>query len=285
MAVNLALKYSSNVDEVIKLGALSNSAVNNDYDFVGVQTVKVYSFDTAPMHDYKAEGTSRYGTPEELQDNIQEMTMRMKRSFTFTIDKTYAVDTPEGVRNAGQALRRQIDRIIIPELDKYRFKEISKHAKHISTGTVTKTNAYQLFLEANEKIDEDEIPLTGRVAYVTPAYYNLLKLSPEFIKKGDLSQTMLVNGQIGEVDGVKIVKVVSSRLPEKCSFIIAHSMATVAPVKLEEYKIHTDPPGIAGNLVEGLLYYDAFILKNKKCAIAVHFTETVEPKPEEDETE
>lgn len=44
-------------------------------------------------------------------------------------------------------------------------------------------------------------------------------------------------------------------------------MATVAPTKLEEYKVHQDPPGISGELVEGRIVYDAFVLDNKKMAI------------------
>lgn len=45
--VNYATKYSNTVDEIIKAGALSDSAVNNDYEFTGAQTVKVYSMGTA----------------------------------------------------------------------------------------------------------------------------------------------------------------------------------------------------------------------------------------------
>lgn len=49
--------------------------------------------------------------------------------------------------------------------------------------------------------------------------------------------------------------------------MITHPVATVAPTKLEEYKIHQDPPGISGELVEGRIVYDAFVLDNKKMAI------------------
>ena len=42
-----------------------------------------------------------------------------------------------------------------------------------------------------------------------------------------------------------------------------------APVKLTEYKIHTDAPGISGWLVEGRIRYDAFVLDQKKPAIGV----------------
>jgi hypothetical protein len=53
-----------------------------------------------------------------------------------------------------------------------------------------------------------------------------------------------------------------------CLFsILAHPVATVAPVKLEDYRIHADPPGISGSLVEGRICYDAFVLDNKKGAI------------------
>lgn len=49
--------------------------------------------------------------------------------------------------------------------------------------------------------------------------------------------------------------------------MLAHPCACVAPTKLEDYKIHADPPGISGSLVEGRICYDAFLLDNKLKAI------------------
>lgn len=46
----------------------------------------------------------------------------------------------------------------------------------------------------------------------------------------------------------------------------------MAPIKLADYKIHDNPPGINGWLVEGRVIYDAFVLNNKKGAIYVHKT-------------
>ena len=51
MAINYADKYSAKIDERFKTGALTAPAINNDYDFTGVQTVKVYSIPTAGMND------------------------------------------------------------------------------------------------------------------------------------------------------------------------------------------------------------------------------------------
>lgn len=271
--VNLATKYSSKVDEVIINGALSAPSVNQEYDFIGAKTVKVYSFDPVAMNDYTRSGTNRYGTPEELPDDVQELTLSQDRSFTFTIDKGNKIDTPEGVRAAAKALRRQVDLVIQPEVDKYRFTEIAKNAGHkfYATTAVTASTAYAAFLEANEAIDEADIPSTGRVCNCSPVFLNLIKQDPNFIKSGDLSQNMLVRGQVGEIDGVAIVKVASNRLPAGLLFEITHKAACTAPVKLEEYKIHEDPPGISGQLCEGRIYYDAFILNKKKDMISAYY--------------
>lgn len=274
--VNLATKYSDKIDEAIINGALSAPSVNNEYDFVGAQTVKVYSFDPVAMNDYTRSGTNRYGTPTELEDSLQEMTMTQDRSFTFTIDKGNKIDTPEGVREAGKALARQIELVIRPEIDKYRFTKIADNAGHVfvETNAVSASNAYSIFLAANEAIDESDIPAVGRVANVSPKFLNYLKQDSNFIKACDLAQGMLIKGQVGEVDGVAIVKVASSRLPAGLIFEITHKAACVAPVKLNEYKIHQDPPGINGQLVEGRIYYDAFVLGKKKNMISAVYGDT-----------
>lgn len=116
MAVNYAAKYSQQVDERFKLGALTSSLVNYAFEWLGVSTVKVYSMPTAAMGDYTTEGASRYGTPEELGNEVQEMTLAKDRAFTFTIDKKSEDDTM-GTMEAGAALRRQIDEVVIPEID------------------------------------------------------------------------------------------------------------------------------------------------------------------------
>lgn len=274
--VNLATKYSGKIDETIINGALSASSVNNDYDFIGAKTVKVYSFDPVAMNNYTRSGTNRYGTPEELPDNLQELTLTQDRSFTFTIDKGNKIDTPEGVRDAAAALRRQIELVIQPEIDKYRFTKIAEEANHkfYDTTGISAATAYEMFLKANEAIDEADIPSSGRICNASPKFVNLIKQDDAFIKSGDLSQQMLISGQIGELDGVAIVKVASSRLPAGCLFEITHPAACVAPIKLEEYKIHQDPPGISGQLAEGRIYYDAFILNKKKDMISVVYGNT-----------
>jgi len=273
MAVNLTVRFSGKVDEVINNGALSTPSINKDYDFVGAKTVKVYAFGTVPLNDYNRTGSNRYGTPQELQDTVQEMTMTQDKSFTFTIDKGNATDTEPGVREAGKQLRRETDLEIIPALDLYRFTKIAVGAGHkfYATTALTTSTAYAAFLDANQAIDDEDVPATGRICNASPAFLNLIKQDKNFIKAGDLSQRTLFTGQVGEIDGVAIIKVPAKRLPAGLLFEITHPMACTAPVKINEYKLHQDPPGLSGMLAEGRVYHDAFILGNKARMIAAYY--------------
>mgnify|MGYP000894727375 CR=1 FL=1 len=274
MAVNLASKYSKNVDERFKLKSLTESAVNREYEWQGVKTINIYSIPTVTMGNYTRSGTNRYGTPAELDNEVQEMTLTRDRSFTFTIDKANKEETM-GVMEAGKALARQQDEVIVPEIDTYRFTTISAAAianGHVTTAAVDKATAYEAVLTGTEKLDDKKVPQGGRLLYVTPGFYNLIKLSPDFIKSTDIAQNMLIKGQVGELDGMRVIKAPTSYFPANHSFIIAHPVATVAAEKLAEYKIHDNPPGINGKLVEGRIYYDAFVLNNKVDSLYVHKT-------------
>ncbi|PKR86102.1 phage major capsid protein [Heyndrickxia camelliae] len=276
MAVNLAAKYESKVDERFKLKSLTEVAVNHDYNWAGVDTINVYSIPTVGMNDYVKSGTNRYGTAAELDNSLQTMKLTRDRSFTFTIDRGNYQDT-QMVMQAGKALARQIDEVIVPEIDKYRIATISAAAAangNVEIGDVDKTNAYEAVLNGSEVLDENKAPQGGRLLYVTPGFYNLIKLDPSFIKSTEIAQKMLVNGQVGELDGMKVIKVPSSYFPANTPFIICHPIATVAANKLEDYKTHDNPPGINGWLVEGRKRYDAFVLNNKADALFVHQTTT-----------
>lgn len=271
MAINYADKYSPQVDERFKLGSLTTALVNNAYDWLGVATVKVYSVPTAEMNDYTLTGSNRYGTPAELNNEVQEMTLAKDRSFTFTIDKKSEDDTM-GVMAAGAALARQIDEVIIPEIDTYRISKLvagAPTANVIKDIAVTKANAYEKFLSVQEILDNKKVPTGGRICMCTPGYYNMLKLDEAFTKKGDMATKIAINGLVGEVDGVYIVKAPKSYFPENVNFLITNPIVMPAPIKLTEYKIHDDAPGISGHLVEGRVRYDAFVLDQKKDAIGV----------------
>lgn len=266
MAINFAEKYSPKVDELFSRESITNIGFNNDYDWNGVKTVHVYSIPTVPLDDYTRSGMSRFGTPGELQDNTQEMTLTQDKGFTFTIDRGNNIDQM-GVKGAAQALAREIRDVVVPHIDTYRLATLAANAGQSSVDTIDQTNAYDAFLDGMAYMGDNLVPEGGRIAFISYDYYKKIKLDPSFVKQGDMSQRITINGQIGAIDGTPLIVAPSSRLPSDTNFMIVHPVAGIAPMKLVEYRTHVDPPGISGTLVEGRLYFDAFVLDNKKDAI------------------
>lgn len=266
MAINLAEKYSAKVDERFKLGSIITGLTNQDYDWDGVNSIKVYSINTVATGAYTRSGANRYGTPAELQDTVTPYTITQDRAFTFTIDKGNDMEQL-GVKNAGKALAREIDEVLIPEHDKYVLGKMVAGAGNTFVKPITKSNAYEAILEANEALSEDLVPQTGRIIVAPYSFLTKIKQDPSFVKQADLGQAIALNGQVGTVDGAPLVLAPATYFPTDVELLVVHPVATVAPVKLNEYKLHLDPPGISGALVEGRTIYDAFVLANKADAI------------------
>ena len=274
---NLASKYAKKVDERFTRESQAVLALKNDYAFTGVRTVNVYSIPTVAMSDYSRSGDHRYGTPSDLTRNVQTMSLNRDRAFTFIIDKGDKTQS-QMVMDAGKALSRQLQEVWVPEFDAYVFRKLAAEATargNFSSEAVTKDNAYEMFLHAMEALGDKSVPDKGRVAFCSYRFANLLKQDPAFVKCGDASQELLKKGVIGEVDGCRIVKVPSSRLPSGCAFLLVHPSAAVGPKQLEDYKTHDNPPGISGWLVEGRVVYDCFVLEEKGDAIWYHGDQAV----------
>jgi len=276
MAIQLVTQFLPYVDEIFTTESKKSILTNSDLDWTGAHTVKVYKVSTSSMNDYNRNPTtgftgSRYGQIHDLDATTQEFTLRNDRSFTFAIDK---LDTDETARQlqAGTALARQLREVVVPEVDTYVYSEMCEGAGHKPAAkALTATSIYTDIIEANVILDNSEVPETGRIIVVTPDIYVLLKKCKDIMMETDIANDMRLKGVVGILDGASVIKVPSNRLPDKFGFMIAHPVATVAPTKLEDYKIHEDPPGISGSLVEGRICYDAFILENK--AVAIYYQE------------
>ena len=270
MAIQLATKFLPYVDEIFTTESKKSILTNNDFDWSGAHTVKVYKVTTALMNDYNRNGEnkgSRYGNVQSLNATTEEFMLKKDRSFTFEIDKLDEEETASQLE-AGKALARQLREVVIPEVDKYIYGVMTENAGNKPDAIeLNEENIYSNIIKANAELDESEAPETGRILIVTPTTYLLMKRCPEIEMVTEIGNDMRIRGVIAMIDGCSVIKVPSNRLPENFGFMIAHPVATVAPTKLEDYTTHNNPPGISGSLVEGRICYDAFVLDNKAKAI------------------
>jgi len=271
LSIELVTKFQPYVDEQFKNESKRDLLTNQDFDWTGAHTIKIYKVTTSTMNDYDRSGTgenwSRYGAIEALSATTQEMTLTRDRSFTFAIDRLDNDETAQQLA-AASALARQTREVVIPEVDAYTYGVMCANAGHKPAAVaLTPESIYAEILTASEALDDSEVPEINRVLLVTPATYALLKKSPDITLDSDVGQEQRLRGVIAMLDGASVVKVPAIRLPADFGFMMAHPSACVAPVKLEDYSIHDNPPGISGSLVEGRICYDAFVLDNKVKAI------------------
>lgn len=271
MAVNLVTKYTSHVDEMFTTESKKSLLTNDDFEWTGAHTIKAHKVNTVDMTDYDRAGTgenaSRFGALGTVGNTLEEFTLKKDRSFTFVIDKADKDETG-GVLSGATALARQQREVIIPEVDTYTYGVMATSAgTKITDVTLTNANIYDEIIKGTEKLDDNDVPDTGRTLVVVPEVYRMMKKCPDLTLDCDISAEQRLKGVISMVDGMDVIKVPAKRMPAKAGFMIAHPVATVAPTKLEDYRVHQDPPGISGELVEGRIIYDAFVLDNKKMAI------------------
>lgn len=279
MSIELVTKFAPKTDEMFMAESKRSLLTNSDYDWTGARTVKVWKISTVPLNDYSRTGRvadedtaamlSRYGDITDLNAAAEEMLLKKDRSFIFNVDKLDQDETA-GQLAAASALARELRERVIPEVDTYTYGVMVTNAgTKADVAELTKDNIADCILDGSEAMDNAEVPDTERVLVVTPDTYKVLKKAVEF-DKTDIGADMRLRGVIAMMDGMAVVRVPASRLPAGFGFMIAHPSATVAPVKLEDYGIHSDTVLSSGDIVTGRVAYDAFVLENKVKGIYYH---------------
>ena len=274
MAQNYAAKYQKTIDEVFRINSVTDIAINKGIrlDFEGVNTVTIYGVATVAETGYVRSGSNRFGSLLELDTTKQSFVLSQDRAFTYSIDRGNYEDSMM-VTEAGSTLQREIEVVCVPNTDIYRLAAMTTYANsnsQVTTVALTSSNVYVQFLARQQTLDDAKVPADGRIAFVTPATYALLKQDSNFIKASNAAQEMLQKGVVGDVDGVTIVKVPTTYLAANSGFLVVHKSVLVAPHKFDTFRILKEVQGIDGWVVEGRRYFDAFIPTNHGIALALH---------------
>lgn len=276
MAQNYAATYQKTIDEVFSIKSKTTGIINKGItlNYLGVNAVSIYGVGTVAEGNYVRSGSNRFGALAELDTTKQTFTLSQDKSFTYSIDRGNYEDSMM-VTEAGSTLKRQIAKVCVPNTDIYRLTTLEAYAVANSqtatnTGTTTTSStAFTKILDMQGILDNLFVPEEGRVLFVTPAVLSFLKLDANFTKASDIAVKNLIAGQVGEVDGVAIVKVPVSYVPSKTEYILVHEEVLVAPHKFDTYRILKEVQGVDGWVVEGRRYYDAFVPQNRGKALVV----------------
>ena len=273
MAVNYATKYATKIAEAFSKPSVTADDCGNEYTWLDPKsrTIKVGSVNTVPETPYQRSGDSRFGTTYDIGDTLQEMTCEQCPAFSFTIDALDESDRAIEV-SAARALRRQLEQVTTPNMDKHRLKKWVMGANCLikDATAASKANIGGMILDLNAAMTDALVPLEGRTIYIPTSNYKLLKQDPAWLGVDTLAKETLTRGVVGQYDGCRVKSIPSSYLPSGVYFLIKYKNATVDPVKLAQYDVLKKVKGYSGPVVQGVTYYDSFVLGAKGDGVAVY---------------
>ena len=269
--INVASLYEKKLEERFSIGSKTNAFAGKKYDFIGAKSIEIITADRVDLVDYTRSGQNRFGTIYELGDTKQTLTMTRDRAFTFSIDKANASDQ-FNVKQANARLKDHWDNVVTPEVDKWRLAKWAA-GNGLSTGktiltnatpaALSKSNILEAIFNASAAMSDELVPTTNRVLFIGELDFVKFQLADQVVGGAQLNKQAVAQGYKGTIDGIQIVTVPSSYMPAKTGFIMKWKGATVDPIKLKTLRVQRTPLGIDGDVVEGHIYYDAFVLDAK----------------------
>lgn len=269
MALDYTTKYASQIAERFKKGSITNSAAGNEYDFTGARSVKIYSMVTAALVDYQRSG-ARFGSVTDLEYTTQEMLCTQAKAFTKHLE---ALDNSDiAVESAaGKFLRMELDEVVTPTMDKYRLKKWTMGAGTLKqmSAAPTKSTIVGDIMDLKGLMGDNLVPDSNLTLYIANKYYIMLKQADAVVQLEGMGTSAVEKGVVGTFDGMKVVPTPSSWLPGGVYFLIKAKGTTADPVKLAQYDVIQKSVGYSGPVVQGLAYYDSFVIGAKSVGIGV----------------
>ena len=253
---------------------------------------------------------ARYGNTYEVEDTIQTMELKQDKAVSLSVDK--GNNTEEMlIKNAGKVMNLEMRERFIPMFDKLciakwsgffgnsatapSWKDLVQVAKG-GTAVINKSNIVTAISDGITAIRNENTDVDDAYCYIGETEFANLLMADEFIHYANATYTPrnIEKGVMGKIRGLQVVPVPDSYLLQSVvvsdvttavnnpfltkdlHFIIVKKSAVLAPTKIKDMKVHSDPVGISGALMEIRWLFDAFALDTKAKGIYVCTKEAVD---------
>src|SRR5690625_3005616 len=193
---------------------LYNVPNNNRIRWVNAKTIQIPRIDVTGMVDVDRDSIGNF--TREVDNSWETKTLQHDREFRTLVDPVDVDETNMAVTIAN-ITRVFNDEQKIPEMDKYMasklFAEFETYGGQADTTTLTAQNVLEVFDNLMTEMDEAEVPQEGRILYVTPTVYKMLK-NAENIQRQILvtNNNQQVDRGVRSLDEVRLVRVPSARM-------------------------------------------------------------------------
>ena len=288
----LAQNYLPLLDEVYKASSKTSILDSTKVQIVNANTIKVFKTSMDGLGDYSRNDGYTKGN---VNGTWETLTLTKDRGRTFTVDR---MDNEETIGMAFGTLAGEFLRTkVAPEIDAYTFAKLAG-ATGISTAnadvTVGTTDIPKLLAEAQREMNENEVPVEGRILFISETAYAALMAK---IDRTVMNGEMAINHGLTSFDGMQVVRVPQSRFYTaitlydgksdsqeaggyvgtkgtgyNVNFMIVHPSALTKVVKHVQPRIFTPEVNQDADAwkFDYRVYHDTFVYDNKVKGIYLH---------------
>lgn len=254
---------------------------NNQIRWINAKTIQIPRIDVTGMVDVDRDSIGDF--TREVDNSWETKTLQHDREFRTLVDPVDVDETNMAVTIAN-ITRVFNDEQKLPEMDKYLasklFAEFEQYGGVADETALDVNNALQVFDKLMEQMDEAEVPQEGRLLYVTPAVYTLLKNAEQIQRQLQVtSNSGTVNRGVRSLDDVSLKRVPSSRMKTVYDFtrgategagarqinmILVHPRSVITPQKYEFVSLDQPSARTGGKyLYYERKYWDVFAIERK----------------------
>lgn len=289
---NYAVAYSQALAQaypyVMYFGEIYSTPNNNLYkpSLTNARTVEIPSIDVKGAHNVDRDNLSGAFTRGH-NNQWEPKTMSMYREWSDLLDpmdinETNMVATISNITNVFNQFQK------FPEMNAYAAQKLFGFAQQFGQAdatALTKDTILTAWDTYNALLTEQRIPIQGRICYITPTLYTLLKQAAgltRFIVAGS-SNDGSINREIGSLDGITVKQVPSDQMKTLYNFtegwavadsaaqinmMIVHPLSVIAPIVYDVSMVTPPTAATKGKwLYYESFYYDIFYLSRRLAGI------------------
>ena len=296
-SLNYAVQYSRELanafPDVLHFGALYATPNNGRYRVVNARTIEIPTITTTGRVDANRDTIQ---TAQRNYNNAWEPKVLSNQRKWSTLVHPMDVDQTNMVATIGNITRTFNETQKFPEMDAYTVSKIYTDwvdseggAQTPDTTPLTVSSVLDVFDELMLKMDNANVPLTGRILYVTHEVKKLLKNADKVVRSLDVESAIdSINRTVNRLDEVEIIGVPATIMKTKFNFttgfvpapdaaqvnmLLIHPDAVITPVSYSFSQLDEPSAGSEGKYV----YYeesfeDVFILNQRAGAIQFNIT-------------
>lgn len=290
-SIALAEKFQPILDEIYKRESLTArlDAPTKPVDFAGAAVVKVFKTSVVGLGTYSRSAGYPVG---DVTGTWEALTLAASRGREFSIDR---MDDEETLGMAFGTLASEFIRTqVAPEVDAYRFSKYASWSGIQEVGTpatLSSSTVLAAIDAAHAALNANEVPVEGRVLYVSDTVYEFLKAALTRTWGNESGP----DRRVQNLDGTPVIMTPQTRFYKgitlnagsssdaggftktpttgrDINFLLLHPSAVLQATKMASLKIF-DPDtnqDMDAYKIQYRLYHDAFVYDNKVKGIYAH---------------